>query len=55
MLLCLITGSAQRLSTTDVLRPATMSDKQTLKDVDHTPPSGESVANVWERGTESAD
>jgi hypothetical protein len=32
-----------------------MSEKQTLKDVDHTPPAGESVSNVWERGTEQAD
>ena len=38
-----------------MLRCITMSDKETLKDVDHTPPSGESVSNVWERGTESAD
>jgi hypothetical protein len=27
-----------------------MSQKETLKDVDHTPPTGESVSNVWERG-----
>lgn len=32
-----------------------MTDKQTLKDIDHTPPTGESVSNVWERGSESAD
>ena len=32
-----------------------MTEKQTLKDVDHTPPSGESVDNVWERGAERAD
>lgn len=43
------------LSTADVLRLHTMSEKQTLKDVDHTPPAGESVSNVWERGTEQAD
>ncbi len=33
----------------------TMSEKQTLKDVDHTPPVGESVSNVWDRGAEGAD
>jgi len=33
----------------------TMSDTPTLKDVSHTPPDGESVSNVWERGTEEAD
>lgn len=45
----------KRLSTVDMLLPGTMSEKQTLKDVDHTPPAGESVSNVWERGTEQAD
>ncbi|MFC7203690.1 hypothetical protein ACFQJC_09200 [Haloferax namakaokahaiae] len=24
--------------------------KQTMRDVSHTPPSGESVTNVWQRG-----
>lgn len=32
-----------------------MSDKVTLKDIDHEPPAGESVSNVWERGSEQAD
>ena len=45
----------KRLSTVDVLHVLTMSENQTLKDVDHTPPAGESVSNVWERGTEQAD
>ncbi len=26
---------------------------QTMKDVSHTPPSGDSVTNVWHRGDES--
>ena len=43
------------LSTVDVLLALTMSEKQTLKEIDHTPPAGESVSNVWERGTEQAD
>ena len=30
-------------------------DKRTMKDVSHTPPNGESVTNVWERGDESPD
>ena len=25
--------------------------KQTMKDVSHTPPNGDSVTNVWHRGT----
>ncbi len=29
-------------------------DKRTMKDVSHTPPNGESVTNVWERGNERA-
>lgn len=32
-----------------------MAANETLKDVDHTPPNGESVTNVWDRGTESDD
>lgn len=32
-----------------------MSDKPTLKDVSHTPPNGETVSNVWDRGDEQAD
>jgi hypothetical protein len=32
-----------------------MSDNETLEDVDHTPPNGESVSNVWERGDEGSD
>jgi len=27
-------------------------DTQTLKDVSHTPPTGEPVTNVWHRGEE---
>ncbi len=34
-----------------LLLSATMS-KQTLKDVSHTPPEGERVDRVWERGNE---
>lgn len=26
--------------------------KPTMRDVSHTPPTGESVTNVWERGNE---
>jgi hypothetical protein len=29
--------------------------KETLKDVSHTPPSGERVDRVWERGNERED
>lgn len=32
-----------------------MADKDTLKDIDHTPPAGDSVSNVWDRGVESDD
>lgn len=32
-----------------------MSERVTLEDVDHTPPSGDSVSNVWTRGLESDD
>lgn len=32
-----------------------MSEKETLEDVDHTPPTGESVSNVWERGNEQSN
>ncbi len=27
-------------------------DKRTMKDVSHTPPNGDSVTNVWNRGDE---
>ena len=55
MLLRLNTGFRQRLSSTGVLRCLTMATKerQTLKDVSHTPPNGESVSAVWERGKKS--
>lgn len=43
------------LSTVDMLRPTTMTEKTTLKDVDHTPPTGESVSNVWDRGSKKSD
>lgn len=26
-----------------------------MRDVDHTPPNGESVTNVWHRGRDAAD
>ena len=29
-----------------------MSEKATLKDISHTPPSGDSADRVWERGDE---
>lgn len=32
-----------------------MDEKDTLKDVDHTPPAGEPVSNVWDRGFEQDD
>ncbi len=32
-----------------------MEDKETLEDVSHTPPTGDSVSNVWDRGNERAD
>lgn len=32
-----------------------MSKRATLEDVDHTPPTGDSVSNVWIRGLESDD
>mgnify|MGYP006270783145 FL=1 len=32
-----------------------MAEKATLKEVDHTPPTGESVSNVWDRGMEDDD
>jgi hypothetical protein len=32
-----------------------MDDRDTLKDIDHTPPTGDSVSNVWERGAEGDD
>jgi len=38
-----------------MLRLDTMSDKDTLEDIDHTPPTGDPVANVWDRGSEQAD
>lgn len=28
-----------------------MKDNETLADIDHTPPAGESVSNVWVRGS----
>ena len=35
-----------------LLISATMEDTNTLGDVSHTPPHGEAVSNVWERGGE---
>jgi hypothetical protein len=32
-----------------------MDDSATLGDVSHTPPTGDSVSNVWDRGHEQAD
>jgi hypothetical protein len=31
------------------------SSNETMRDVEHTPPEGEDVTNVWERGIEDAD
>jgi hypothetical protein len=33
----------------------TTNEKRTLKDVDHTPPAGQPVSNVWERGSEETE
>jgi hypothetical protein len=30
-------------------------DQDRMKDVSHTPPNGESVTNVWERGADAGD
>ena len=30
-------------------------DKRTMKEVSHTPPNGDSVTNVWDRGDEARD
>ena len=32
-----------------------MPEHDTLEDVTHTPPTGDSVSNVWDRGHEQAD
>lgn len=32
-----------------------MASRQTMKDVSHTPPAGESVTNVWHRGVEAEE
>jgi hypothetical protein len=32
-----------------------MTENDTLKDVSHTPPNGEAVESVWERGPESQE
>ncbi|SFR42208.1 hypothetical protein [Halogeometricum limi] len=32
-----------------------MTERTSMKDVSHTPPMGETVTNVWERGRESTD
>lgn len=32
-----------------------MEDNETLADIDHTPPAGESVSNVWIRGNKQAE
>ena len=56
MLLSLIMSRQKPFYTSLVLRATTMTnDKRTMKDVSHTPPNGESVTNVWERGDESPD
>lgn len=34
---------------------ATSGDRETLKDISHTPPTGDSVAAVWERGHAADD
>ncbi|WP_435195400.1 hypothetical protein [Natronomonas sp. EA1] len=33
----------------------TNSDRNTMKDVSHTPPTGEPVSDVWARGNEAED
>jgi len=38
-----------------MLQGTTMDEKDTLEDVSHTPPTGDSVSNVWDRGHEQAD
>lgn len=45
------------LSSGGVLLSSTMADhnRDRMKDVSHTPPNGESVTNVWDRGTKRAD
>lgn len=55
MLLCVITTCEKPLSQSSLLLCITMAEKQTLKEIDHTPPTGDSVSNVWERGTEQAE
>lgn len=32
-----------------------MEEKETLEDVSHTPPEGDPVSNVWDRGHKRAD
>jgi len=56
MLLILIMGCQKAFYASLVLRATTMTnDNRTMKEVSHTPPNGESVTNVWERGDESPD
>lgn len=45
------------LSTGNVLSRCTMADtnEDRMKDVSHTPPNGDSVTNVWERGATTDD
>ena len=38
-----------------MLRSSTMEENDTLGDVNHTPPTGDSVSNVWDRGHEQDD
>jgi len=32
-----------------------MKDARTLGEIDHTPPTGDSVSNVWDRGKRRAE
>ena len=38
-----------------MLLDTTMEENDTLGDINHTPPTGDSVSNVWDRGHEQAD
>ena len=38
-----------------MLLRGTMEENDTLGDVSHTPPTGDPVSNVWDRGNEQVD
>ncbi len=53
MVLILIGMCKKPSYTGRVVQAITMKDdKRTMKDVSHTPPNGDTVTNVWERGDE---